>query len=231
MFHPVSQNIMAPTDMAAMNRGQAGGASFDRNASAGGPDAVKGPDKGPMVQISPGSSSGCLMCVGMKSGMIPVEKLEALKSEMFSKIMAHEQAHASAAGSYGGPIHIDYDSNGIAVGGHVPIMIPGLSKLNPEESLKAFEQILAAALAPGDPSGQDMAVASRAQDLMGRAQVMMDAKQQREVKLASSVSAGQKSQNGLAQNPQGLPQNTVQPNPANPQNQRQPLLPSFSLSA
>lgn len=183
MFHPVNANIPSPLDRpqpkGVPTQGQptAGGSG----TSVGGGQGIEGAKPGQeMIQLASGGGSGCLMCVGLQSGMIPKEKLEEIKAESFNKIMAHEQAHASAAGSFGGPIHIEYDANGIAVGGHVPIMIPGLNRLNPEESLQAFEQILAAALAPSDPSSQDMAVATKAQDLMGRAKLMMDQKQQRD---------------------------------------------------
>jgi hypothetical protein len=173
MFHPVNGRIFAPSDFPSPSGGNAAPA---KNADNGqGVDGVQGA-KQPMVQVAAGGGSGCLGCVGGKNGLIPQDKLEELKTKMFDKIMAHEQAHASAAGAFGGAIHIDYDANGIAVGGHVPIMIPGLNKMNPEESLKAFEQIYSAAMAPGDPSSQDMSVAAQAQDLMGRAKVMMDQK-------------------------------------------------------
>lgn len=102
--------------------------------------------------------------------------LENLRSKRYAEIMGHEQAHQAAAGSFGGGIHIDYDSQGIACGGHVPISIPGLDRQNPEGSLKSYKTIEGAALAPSDPSGQDMAVASHAQALMGKAQVLIDQK-------------------------------------------------------
>lgn len=192
----------------------------------GGVDPVNGAQQKQMIQVSPGGSN-CLGCVGMKNGLIPVEKLEELKSKMFNEIMAHEQAHASAAGAFGGAIHIDYDANGIAVGGHVPINIPGLSKMNPEESLKAFETIYNAALAPGDPSSQDMSVASQAQDLMGRAKVMMDAKMQREGKMAMAGGQGGNNPmnpNNPAAGPAGMAQNPGDPNnPLSPMNPMSPL--------
>lgn len=174
MFHPVNGRIFAPSDFSSPSPA-AGNAAPAKNSEAGGVEGAQGP-KQPMIQLAAGGGSGCMGCLGGKNGLIPQDKLEDLKAKMFDKIMAHEQAHASAAGAFGGAIHIDYDSNGIAVGGHVPIMVPGLNKMNPEESLRAFEQIYNAAMAPGDPSSQDMSVASMAQDLMGRAKVMMDQK-------------------------------------------------------
>lgn len=107
------------------------------------------------------------------------DALKALRAERYADIMAHEQAHATAAGPYGGGIVIDYDSNGVAVGGHVPIHIPGLDPHNAETSRQAYKTIYNAALAPHDPSSQDMAVAAQAQSLMGQAQVLIDQKRQK----------------------------------------------------
>lgn len=112
------------------------------------------------------------------SGGNPETEFQKFKARQYADIMSHEQAHASAAGSLGGGIHIQFDGNGVAVGGHVPIAIPGLDRQNPEVSYKNYSTVRNAALAPGDPSGQDCAVASQAQALMGRAQVLMAQKQQ-----------------------------------------------------
>lgn len=146
------------------------------NAAAG----VDGPGE-PMVQLAGASKGGCLPCIGRETGLIPQSRLEEIKKEAFDKIMAHEMAHASEAGAFGGGIHIEYDENGIAVGGHVPIIVPGLDPENPEESLRAYLQIQDAALAPGsDMSSQDAAVASLAASNLGRAQVAMQNKQERQ---------------------------------------------------
>lgn len=114
----------------------------------------------------------------LAGGGNPDAEFQRFKARQYSEIMAHEQAHASAAGSLGGGIHIQYDGNGVAVAGHVPISIPGLDRENPEVSYKNYSVVRSAALAPGDPSGQDMAVASTAQSLMGQAQVLMSRKKQ-----------------------------------------------------
>ncbi|MBY0403469.1 MAG: hypothetical protein K2X66_06190 [Cyanobacteria bacterium] len=214
MFHPIGPKIMSPLDAPNRQPSPAGASnSFAPQASnnqvngnsPGSSNAAPSPGNSntqqaapakEMVAVSSGGGSGCLMCVGMKNGMIPKEKLEQIKTEMFDKIMAHEQAHSSAAGAFGGAIHIDYDSNGIAVGGHVPIMIPGLSKMNPEESLKAYETIYGAATAPGDPSGQDMSVAAQAQDLMGRAKVAIDKKATMMAKAGAAGTTNGDSANG-----------------------------------
>ena len=83
-----------------------------------------------------------------------------------TKVRAHEQAHASAAGGVakGGP-RFTYqrgpDGKLYAVGGEVSIdtsSVPG----DPEATIRKARQIRAAALAPADPSSQDRAVAASA---------------------------------------------------------------------
>lgn len=131
----------------------------------------------PLIALS-GGGKDCVGCFGINNGLVTQEQLEKLKSSRLAEIMSHEQAHASAAGGFGGAIHIEYDGNGIPVGGHVPITMPGLDRMNPEDSLRAFQTILNAALAPSDPSGQDMAVAASAQSRIGQAQLLINQKQQ-----------------------------------------------------
>jgi hypothetical protein len=112
------------------------------------------------------------------NGGNPGAEFERFKARQYADILSHEQAHQSAAGSLGGGVHIQFDGNGVAVSGHVPIAIPGLDRQNPEISYKSYNTVRSAALAPGDPSGQDCAVASQAQSLMGQAQVLMAQKKQ-----------------------------------------------------
>lgn len=143
----------------------------------------------PFNSAIPMKVSACSSCGGahgadfdhaalLAAGKNPATEFEAFKARQYSAIMSHEQAHASAAGSLGGGIHIEYDGNGVAVAGHVPISIPGLDRQNPELSYKNYSTVYSSALAPGDPSGQDVSVASTAQALMGRAQVLMGQKKQ-----------------------------------------------------
>ena len=91
-----------------------------------------------------------------------VEKLQARDRE----VRQHEQAHVAAAGSLfrGGPTY-EYqtgpDGRKYAVGGNVQIdtsAVPG----DPEATIAKAQQIRRAALAPAEPSGQDRAVAAKA---------------------------------------------------------------------
>ena len=118
-------------------------------------------------------------------------KFEAFKKERYDEIYAHESAHKAMGGHLAGGIHIDFGSNGVAVGGHVPIKMPGLNPLNPEQSIQDAQIVQRAALAPSDPSGQDVSVAAQAQATLGRAQVMMSAKKQREAQVEQMLQSPQ----------------------------------------
>ena len=97
-----------------------------------------------------------------------------------SHILSHEQAHANAAGPYGGGISIQFGANGMPTGGSVPVSIPPIDASNPEANLEAYQTIRDAALAPSDPSGADMSVAAKAQSLYGQAQLLMAQKTQKQ---------------------------------------------------
>ena len=87
-----------------------------------------------------------------------VAKLAARDRE----VRAHEAAHAALAGglAVGGP-RFDYqtgpDGKMYAIGGEVRLNIT--QGRTPEETIARARQIRAAALAPGDPSTSDLAVA------------------------------------------------------------------------
>jgi hypothetical protein len=93
-----------------------------------------------------------------------IEKLRARDT----KVRQHEAAHLTAAGglatsgasftSQKGPDGINY-----AIGGEVGIYVsPGRT---PQDTIERAKTIKAAALAPADPSGPDLAVAAKAQQL------------------------------------------------------------------
>lgn len=92
------------------------------------------------------------------------------------EVRQHEQAHLAASGGLAtsgarfsyqrGPDGVDY-----AVGGEVSIdTTPGRT---PEETLQRARQVRAAALAPAQPSGQDLAVAAQAARMAMNAQTEM----------------------------------------------------------
>ena len=88
------------------------------------------------------------------------------------EVRAHEQAHKNAAGPYAKGISYHYergpDGVSYAVSGEVKIdtsEIPG----DPQATLEKAQQIIAAALAPAEPSQQDYAVAAEARQMATKA--------------------------------------------------------------
>jgi hypothetical protein len=81
-----------------------------------------------------------------------------------TEVRAHEQAHASLGGQYASSPQYEYetgpDGRRYAVGGEVSIDISEAS--TPEETIRKAQQVKAAALAPAEPSAQDLSVATEA---------------------------------------------------------------------
>lgn len=80
------------------------------------------------------------------------------------RVIAHEQAHKSAGGELAGAAHYSYttgpDGRRYITGGEVSISIPATD--DKKEAVRMLERVKAAALAPADPSPQDIRVASSA---------------------------------------------------------------------
>ena len=81
------------------------------------------------------------------------------------EVKAHEQAHVAASGGLAGSPTYEYqtgpDGQKYAVGGEVSISRSGSS--NTEQALSEAETVKRGALAPAQPSSQDLAVAARAE--------------------------------------------------------------------
>jgi hypothetical protein len=108
------------------------------------------------------------------------------------KVQAHERAHKAVGGRFTGAISYEYtngpDGKRYINGGEVPIHAPQGD--NPRETMQIMEQVQRAALAPMDPSPQDMAVAAQAaqkkmqavqelnQEIMDKDQSLKEAKLQ-----------------------------------------------------
>lgn len=97
-----------------------------------------------------------------------IERLKATEE----KVKAHEAAHKAAGGNLAGPASYSYtqgpDGRSYITGGEVQIdMSPGRT---PQETISKMQQVIRAALAPADPSGQDRAVAAQAASQMAKAQ-------------------------------------------------------------
>lgn len=90
---------------------------------------------------------------------VAVAKLAAAERE----VIAHERAHQSAGGAYTGSARFGYtkgpDGKDYVTSGEVSIQAPEIEMS--EKGLQVVEQVKRAALAPANPSGQDMRVAAK----------------------------------------------------------------------
>lgn len=91
------------------------------------------------------------------------------------EVRAHEMAHVAAGGAHvtSGPSYeyeIGPDGKGYAVGGSVGIDTSPVEG-NPEATIEKMQTVVAAALAPAKPSGQDQKVAAAARQAEAKARV------------------------------------------------------------
>jgi len=91
------------------------------------------------------------------------QKVSQLQS-IDTKVRAHEMAHQATGGGFAGApsytLEKGPDGKDYAVAGEVPIKIE--KGKTPDETISNMTQIKAAALAPSDPSPQDLKVAQNA---------------------------------------------------------------------
>ncbi|MBI1393522.1 MAG: hypothetical protein GC152_12340 [Alphaproteobacteria bacterium] len=103
------------------------------------------------------------------------------------EVRAHEQAHKAVGGRYAGAISYEYDrgpdGKAYAVAGEVPIDASPVAD-NPKATIAKMEIVIAAALAPVEPSAQDRAVARQAQSTKIEAETELRA-QRREERFAA----------------------------------------------
>ncbi len=100
------------------------------------------------------------------------EKAELTKLKAIdSKVRAHETAHQSGpAASGGASLTYAKGPDGVmyAVAGEVPVRITTGS--TPQETITNMQGVIATALAPADPSPQDLSIASKARIILMQAQ-------------------------------------------------------------
>ena len=101
-----------------------------------------------------------------------------------AKVRAHESAHLSAAAGIAiGRASFTYergpDGRMYAVAGEVPISVN--EGKDPKDTIEKMRQVVAAAMAPADPSPQDFAIAAKAR--MGELKALMELqKEENEIK-------------------------------------------------
>jgi hypothetical protein len=97
-----------------------------------------------------------------------VERLRKRDAE----VRQHEQAHMSAGGAHAGGASYEFqtgpDGKQYAVGGEVPIDLS--REQDPQATISKMEVVKRAALAPADPSPQDLRVAQQAEQIRSEAQ-------------------------------------------------------------
>ena len=125
------------------------------------------------VEVAPPKSPLNASSVSVQAAKSSNESLDSLRRDSYNEVMAHEMEHKSKAGAYAGSIVIEFDGNGIAVGGHVPISMPPIQPQNLQSSIQAYQMIRDAALAPKAPSSADISVANHALSLLGKAQLLL----------------------------------------------------------
>lgn len=127
-----------------------------------------------------------------KSKSEPPEKLSPEQQQVVAElkardaeVRAHEQAHiAAAAGLRTSAPSFDYqegpDGKKYAIGGEVSISFTKGG--NPEEDIQNAETMKAAALAPVEPSGQDLSVARNADEIIQEARQRLAEQKEQELK-------------------------------------------------
>jgi len=92
------------------------------------------------------------------------------------EVRAHEAAHKAAGGSLTGPATFEYEAgpNGrrYAVGGEVSIDTSKVPN-DPQATVIKANKVRAAALAPANPSGQDLSIASQATTMAAEARAQL----------------------------------------------------------
>jgi hypothetical protein len=91
------------------------------------------------------------------------------------EVRVHEQAHAAVGGQYAGAPSYDYetgpDGKRYAVGGEVSIDVS--REQDPQDTIDKMQIVRAAALAPAEPSTQDLKVAAQATQQEGQARAQL----------------------------------------------------------
>jgi hypothetical protein len=170
------------------------GAAWSRAAAA----ARSGADGA--AKARPGAA-GTATATGQDGTALPADKaaeVTKLKTRD-AQVRAHEAAHLAAAGglALGGATYSYQrgpDGRSYAVGGEVSIDT-GSAGDDPEAARAKAMRVVAAALAPADPSGQDLAVASRGRELAAQAQTRAQAEARNKTRATTGQGAGSTGRN------------------------------------
>lgn len=118
------------------------------------------------------SSSGARAANGEELSQEEERAVQQLK-QRDAEVRAHEQAHAAAGGTYASAPSYEYtvgpDGKRYATSGEVQIDTAPVRD-NPEATIRKMDVVIRAALAPAEPSSQDLQVARQAQQTRAKAQ-------------------------------------------------------------
>ncbi len=111
------------------------------------------------------------------------EIIQTLK-RIQQRVISHEMAHKAVGGKYAGTVHYSYtkgpDGKMYVTAGEVSLDLS--EEASPKETAKKMEIIQAAALAPSDPSPQDIRVAQIAAIKKMRAEIENSVEEERNKK-------------------------------------------------
>jgi len=103
------------------------------------------------------------------------KEFEKEKEKRYNDIYKHESAHYSAGGELvNGGIVIEKDANGVPIGGHVNISVPGVNPKNPKETIRKADIAYRSATAPSDSlSSADLSVAAHSLSVKSQAEALL----------------------------------------------------------
>ena len=138
-----------------------------------------------------------------------IQQIIAKLQMIDQKVRAHEMAHLAVGGPYAGGVSYSYvqgpDGRLYAVAGEVPIDLSDAP--TPEETVVKMRTVIAAALAPADPSPQDLKVAAIASQKLMKALMELAKKHQEELLKGNKSATGQSE--GLKVRTEGNENNTT----------------------
>lgn len=136
------------------------------NASSAEPEASS--DEVSSDYATRGESAGPKRADGTPMAPEEIEQLEQLK-QTDREVRQHEMAHQTVGGAYAGGASYDYevgpDGQRYAVAGEVSINY-GPVPNDPKATIEKMQTVIAAALAPADPSPKDYQVAAQARQYL-----------------------------------------------------------------
>jgi hypothetical protein len=123
------------------------------------------------------------------------------------EVRAHEQAHARVGGAYASAPSYTFqqgpDGKRYAVGGEV--QIDTAKERTPEATVRKMRVVISAALAPAEPSGQDLSVAQQARSQLSEAQAELRQQKLEELKGDGDTAAGPENAEDIAGAAQSSP--------------------------